>query len=784
MPSEIEPQQSEQESSEIQPVKSESGMSAWKVQLGGALWQWMAAGGMSIGSLVTVLNTTDLPKIALGGAVGGGLSGAAAIVYAAANPVGKRAKKLAEEAGNTAANAMEDAAKKQWTDRPFEERYWDAQALECQSAKSTGIPQYDGIFVSLLEKVFVELGLDGNAQMAGYGRAELEELARGEEGDRLQIWDLLKRAERKSEFGRMALLAWGGYGKTTLMRHVAYVYSKNQQRRGLARKIPVLIILGRYRELLSGPDAPDLARFVETHHIPDLPGGKDLTVPENWAQGVLQAGRAVVMLDGFDEVPKALRVGLVGWMNEQTRRYPKSIFILTSRPRSYREQDPETFAFPTAYWVQEFDDGQRRDFIDRWYLCQEVYAHGGEENAAVQLTAQRGADDLYGQIERRQELKDMAKNPLLLTMMTTFHRRNNGADLPRRRVELYQEICRLQLKDRPGARKLETSLLNCNAQEILQALALEMMQGQSRLMKKDLVLANLRATLTAKSERIDGLDFLEQVTDVGELLIRQEDEYEFSHLSFQEYLAAMEIVRTQQEPLLYEHLRSSGEFADSWSRLMLLYVGLVNPTTLIRKAIKQGRGDLADRMYQETTKQIDDPALKAELERGLKQEVKASKYAKLEAMLKAKQWRDADEETYRVMIQVVGKEVGQGFDRQDLENFPCEDLLMIDGLWKGASNRHFGFSVQKKIWEKCGSPMSYNDDYKKFMTEVGWRRGDELVSYSNLKFSLLYSLEGELPVSSNYVLIDDFREVFWVSFIAQRFVNCSACQSIPLNPPS
>jgi GUN4-like len=229
-------------------------------------------------------------------------------------------------------------------------------------------------------------------------------------------------------------------------------------------------------------------------------------------------------------------------------------------------------------------------------------------------------------------------------------------------------------------------------------------------------------------------------------LIRQEDEYEFAHLSFQEYLAAMEIVGTQQEALLYEHLNISGEFADSWTRLMLLYVGLVNPTNLIRQAIQQGRPDLADQLYRETTKQIDDPALQAELESGLKQEVKTSKYAKLEALLKAGEWEEADQETYRVMIQVVGKEEGQGFSRQDLETFPCEDLLQIDKLWVEASNGHFGFSVQKKIWEQCGSPMSLlNDGYKKFITKVGWRKGEDLMNYTVPRFSPLHSPVGELP---------------------------------------
>jgi hypothetical protein len=125
--------------------------------------------------------------------------------------------------------------------------------------------------------------------------------------------------------------------------------------------------------------------------------------------------------------------------------------------------------------------------------------------------------------------------------------------------------------------------------------------------------------------------------------------------------------------------------------------------------------------------------------------VRDSTYAKLEALLKDGKWKEADAETYRLMITTVGKEDGQGFDRADLKNFPCEDLLQIDRLWVKASDGHFGFSVQKKIWQKYGSPMDCNDNYKKFMEEVGWLSGGSFVNYRDLKFSTSNSLKGELP---------------------------------------
>ena len=131
---------------------------------------------------------------------------------------------------------------------------------------------------------------------------------------------------------------------------------------------------------------------------------------------------------------------------------------------------------------------------------------------------------------------------------------------------------------------------------------------------------------------------------------------------------------------------------------------------------------------------------------------KGVNYTKLRDLLKAGEWEKADRETSKLMLEVARKTVRGYLLPDDLENFSCEDLLTIDNLWVTASNGHFGFSVQKNIWEKCGSPMSYNDGYRKFMEAVGWRSGDDFVNYSQYKFSSNLSPKGELPVLS---VVDD-----------------------------
>ncbi|MGF1569484.1 MAG: GUN4 domain-containing protein [Nodosilinea sp.] len=358
-------------------------------------------------------------------------------------------------------------------------------------------------------------------------------------------------------------------------------------------------------------------------------------------------------------------------------------------------------------------------------------------------------------------------------MIVTFHRRYPGARLPQRRVELYREICLLQLRDRPRARQLDTLLTQCEAQTILQMLALEMMmQHQERIARPDL-LPLLSQYLKQLEESAVASAFLDQVVQISELLVEQEDEYEFAHLSFQEYLAAAEVVRTQQEARLYNHFED-----DWWKPTLLLYAAQVKPARLIRQMLDQGATDLAYACWQDTTKHLDS-ALEAEL-KGLNQAVAASRYQVLRQYLQAGQWRKADKETYRLMITAVGKEEGQYFEPEELLNFPCDELKAIDGLWVRYSQDKFGFSVQKQIYVECGAELDgqYPGDkiFNEFCDRVGWRKNQDYVNYSNLKADPRFSPTGEFPLVRG-CLGGGVGGFVLLPFLAQKLTRCSTGQS-------
>jgi len=97
-------------------------------------------------------------------------------------------------------------------------------------------------------------------------------------------------------------------------------------------------------------------------------------------------------------------------------------------------------------------------------------------------------------------------------------------------------------------------------------------------------------------------------------------------------------------------------------------------------------------------------------------------YHSLESFLSEGKWKEADEETTRLMLQ-LGDQNRKGYlDVEDCRNFPKEELRTIDKLWLKYSNGKFGFSVQKEIYLEVGGKLNdyHYDSYKKMSDRIGW----------------------------------------------------------------
>jgi hypothetical protein len=203
----------------------------------------------------------------------------------------------------------------------------------------------------------------------------------------------------------------------------------------------------------------------------------------------------------------------------------------------------------------------------------------------------------------------------------------------------------------------------------------------------------------------------------------------------------------------------------SWGDIDEAYTDVVDGVYLAATEIKKRRNQQQAQEQQrqrllaqmEAVQRAERERLRQEQQRQTEAKELASErgvdYIRLRDLLKAGQWKEADQETADRMCEVMGRQQ-QGWLRvEDIQNFPCTDLRTIDQLWVKHSQGKFGFSVQKKIWQACGSPTEYNANWDKFGSEVGWKSpsfygvNNGWRTYSELTF-YIFAPVGHLPLGT------------------------------------
>ncbi|RLC78514.1 MAG: hypothetical protein DRJ03_25120 [Chloroflexi bacterium] len=382
---------------------------------------------------------------------------------------------------------------------------------------------------------------------------------------------------------RLALLGDPGSGKSTFARQLAawlaaiHLGERDPLPGWEADLLPVLITL---RELsprlaalaldgLSGAERE--ARLVANVRrlLSDALVACKAQAWDARLEDALTDGRVFLIFDGLDEVAEDSRARVRRAVHTLLQAYPQiQRVILTCRVRSYTE----SVALPgfEAHTLAPFDEGKIKDFVAAWYRAQAALGRLTDDQAAGR------AHDL-AQATSRDELRDLASNPMLLTTMALIHQREVG--LPRERVRLYALAVRVLLTrwqqrkgiavSEPLAEMLTDDL---KLRTILERLAYEAHRRQAdRSQAADLPRSDLLLLLEDPAYLGDlGLagEFLDYVDQRAGLLVGQgggevgerPQTYSFPHRTFQEYLAGCRLVGQRGTVREYWQRAAEGDF--------------------------------------------------------------------------------------------------------------------------------------------------------------------------------------------------------------------------------
>ncbi|MCX6362191.1 MAG: SUMF1/EgtB/PvdO family nonheme iron enzyme [Armatimonadetes bacterium] len=259
----------------------------------------------------------------------------------------------------------------------------------------------------------------------------------------------------------MLLIGEPGAGKTTFANHLANTIGRKLQKPALdlgeamaampaewTTRLPVRVALRQLAAWIGVSESKSteagLLMDYLAHQIPKrCPGAVELV------QKAIREQKAILLLDGWDEVasddpamPTIRRM-----LNCLPGTYPALPMLVTCRVRSYAEEyrlesqkanEVGPWRLKERLWQRTdlllFDDGQIDAFVKAWYSTLKT------------LRNRPDADDKASKLRdavRRADLRDMARYPLLLTIMAIDHAEQG--ELPDARSLVYEDVTELFL---------------------------------------------------------------------------------------------------------------------------------------------------------------------------------------------------------------------------------------------------------------------------------------------------------------------------------------------------
>ncbi|HBE58235.1 MAG TPA: hypothetical protein DEG17_03785 [Cyanobacteria bacterium UBA11149] len=352
-----------------------------------------------------------------------------------------------------------------------------------------------------------------------------------------------------------------GSGKTTYLQRVVMECNAGNLQ---AHRIPVLIKLREFVE--DGREfAYSLKRYLEQcWQLSD-------------AETLLKQGRALVLLDGLDEVTGEDGKNITKEIKRFARTYPQVQVIVTCRTQS-QESRFERFDYVE---VADFNELQVRSFAEHWLTTVM------QDESAGLARAQEFLEQIF--LEENKPIRELAITPILLSLTcAVFYQTGKFYS---KRSKLYEEGLELLLEQWDKSREIERDDIYRDLSverklKLLSYLAVKKFEQPQYVLFEQAELEGYIAEFLKIGQR-DSRAVLRAIESQHGLLIeRSQKVWSFSHLTFQEYCVAQHIVGISSDKKLLQCF-TSHIFESHWRQIFLLVMEIISDASELLLIIKE-----------------------------------------------------------------------------------------------------------------------------------------------------------------------------------------------------
>lgn len=347
-----------------------------------------------------------------------------------------------------------------------------------------------------------------------------------------------------------------GSGKTTLLKHLALKICKKNLENIERKCIPILVILREFSK-----STKNLREYIDNVFDKYM-----FSEAKKFIEESLQRGKCLLLLDGFDElITNEKKNKIANEVYAFIKQYPNCQFIITSRVAGYHD---ELIGFKRLE-IMEFDDEQIWKFIENWFTK--------EESEKVH--------SIFDAIIGNEKLKALSRTPLMLAIISFLFEVRK--ELPKRRADLYELYVNLLLDRWDYQKNIQNKYDSSQKKLFLRKLAFYAYNHNKRRLSEEDINQHVRSYFPKMGlKEQDAKTFLDEIWERSYLLRRiSEKEYDFLHLSFQEYFTALEIKeQSDGMNIIIQHLDDPW-----WNEPIFLYVGVRKDATDLINKINDSR---------------------------------------------------------------------------------------------------------------------------------------------------------------------------------------------------